>query len=120
MFTRYGPPAGAHFSARRACPPLSGLMYQLRTGVLLSCPQAERSGNARAVAPNHARAPRNLLDAGVRVACHLTTTGPLPSRHVPSCHDAPGIGRRLAPLSLLRPSLGRGPELGGSRLSRDA
>src|SRR6516225_8806370 len=32
MLTLYGPPEGAHFFASRACPPLSGLMYQVRVG----------------------------------------------------------------------------------------
>src|SRR3954452_25362715 len=32
MSTLYGAPLGAHFSARRAWPPLSGLMYQVSVG----------------------------------------------------------------------------------------
>src|SRR6516225_10286148 len=46
MLTLYGPPEGAHFFARRACPPLSGLMYQVRVGTPPLEPHPAR-GSAR-------------------------------------------------------------------------
>src|SRR4051812_16626002 len=43
MSTLNGAPAGAHFSASRAWPPLSGLMYQVRVGTSEPEPHAATS-----------------------------------------------------------------------------
>ena len=61
MLTLYGPPGGAHVSARRAWPPLSGLMYQVRVGTPEPEPHPAAATSSASSAPEISAAlPRRI------------------------------------------------------------